>query len=115
MVKTGLIGNQLSSKWCHFSTIITLFNQVIHHNDKVKPKKLSGFTLNYSLILTRGISRLSCTHIIVTLNYEQKLIITALSDNVIEKKISIIVALKSLIVTKESFCPKSPSGKKQRR
>ncbi len=45
MVKTGLIGEQFSSEWCHCSTTITLFNQVIHHNDKVKPKKLSSFTL----------------------------------------------------------------------
>ncbi len=46
MVKTGLIGDQFSSKWCQFSTSTTLFNQVIRHNDKVKPKKLSSFTLN---------------------------------------------------------------------
>ncbi len=46
MVKTGLIGDQFSSKWCHFSTTITLFNQVIHHNDKVEPKKLHSFTLS---------------------------------------------------------------------
>ncbi len=39
MMKTGLIGDQFSSKWCHFSTTITLFNQVIHHNDK--SRKLS--------------------------------------------------------------------------
>ncbi len=45
MVQTGLIGDQFSSEWCRFSTI-TLFNQIIHHNDKVKPKnKLSSFTL----------------------------------------------------------------------
>ncbi len=46
IVKTGLIRDQFSSKWCHFSTPITLFNQVIHHNDKVKPSKLSSFTLS---------------------------------------------------------------------
>ncbi len=45
MVKTGLNGDQFSSEWCHFSTTITLFNQAIHHNDKVKSKKLSSFTL----------------------------------------------------------------------
>ncbi len=50
MIKTGLIGDQFSSKWSHFSTTITLFNQVIHDNDKVKPKKLSSFTLS-SLVM----------------------------------------------------------------
>ncbi len=45
MVKTGLIGDQFSSEWCHFSTALILFNQVIHHDDKVKPKKLSSFTM----------------------------------------------------------------------
>ncbi len=38
MVKTGLIGDQLSSEWCNFLATITLFNQVIHPNDKVQPK-----------------------------------------------------------------------------
>ncbi len=38
MVKTGFIGDQFSNKWCHFFTTILLFNQVIHHNDKVMPK-----------------------------------------------------------------------------
>ncbi len=41
MVKTGLIGDQFSCEWCHFSTTVKLFNQVVHHNDKVKP----SFTL----------------------------------------------------------------------
>ncbi len=41
MVKTGLIGDQFSNKWCHFSTI-TLFHQVIHHSDKVKLKSSPG-------------------------------------------------------------------------
>ncbi len=45
MVQTGLIADHFSSEWCHFSTTITLFNQVIHHNDKVKTKQLSSFTL----------------------------------------------------------------------
>ncbi len=39
------MGDQFSSEWCHFLNTITLFNQVIHHNDKVKPKKLFSFTL----------------------------------------------------------------------
>ncbi len=34
MVKTGLTGDQFSSDWCHFSTTVTLFYQVIDHNDK---------------------------------------------------------------------------------
>ncbi len=42
MVQTGLIGDQSNSEWCHFSTTITLFDQVIHHNDKVKTKQLSS-------------------------------------------------------------------------
>ncbi len=46
MVKTGLIGDQFSREWCHFSTTVTLFNQLLHHNDKVKTKKMSSFTLN---------------------------------------------------------------------
>ncbi len=45
MVQTGLIGDQFSSELCHFSTTITLFYQVIHHNDNFKPKMLSSFTL----------------------------------------------------------------------
>ncbi len=45
MVNTGLTGDKFSSEWCHFSTTITLFDQVIHHNDKVKPKMLFSFTL----------------------------------------------------------------------
>ncbi len=44
MVETRLIGDKFISKWCHFSTTVTLFNQVIHHNDKVKPKKSSSLT-----------------------------------------------------------------------
>ncbi len=36
----------LSGGVCHFSKIITLFNQVIYHNDKVRPKNLSSFTLS---------------------------------------------------------------------
>ncbi len=44
--KPGLVGDQFCSERCHFSTTITQFNQLIHHNDKVKPKKLSRFTLN---------------------------------------------------------------------
>ncbi len=47
MVKTVLIGDQFSSRWCHFSTTITFFNQVICRTDKVKPKKLFSFILNY--------------------------------------------------------------------
>ncbi len=35
----------LETSWCHFSKTTALFNQVIHHYDKVKPKKLSSFTL----------------------------------------------------------------------
>ncbi len=38
MLKTGLIGDQFSSEWCHFSTTIMLFNQVIHHDNKVKSR-----------------------------------------------------------------------------
>ncbi len=47
MVKTVLTGDQFSSEWCQplVSTTITPFNQVIHHNDKVEPKKLSSFIL----------------------------------------------------------------------
>ncbi len=52
MVKTGVIGDKFGSEWCHFSTKITLFNQVIHHDDKVKLKKLSSFTLSMSHIST---------------------------------------------------------------
>ncbi len=49
MIKTGLIGDKFSSKLCYFPTTSGLFSQVIHHNDKVKPKKLSGFTLTIML------------------------------------------------------------------
>ncbi len=53
MVKTELIGDQFSSEWCHFSTTITLFSQVIHHNDKVKTKKpLFSFILSSLQTLT---------------------------------------------------------------
>ncbi len=38
MGKNRLIGDQLSTEWSHFSTTITLLDQVIHHNDKVKSK-----------------------------------------------------------------------------
>ncbi len=58
MAKTGLIGDQFSSEWCHFSTTITLFNQVIHHDDKVRPKKLSRFTLDSHMALNADNCRL---------------------------------------------------------
>ncbi len=45
----GFIRDQFSSEWCNFLTTITRFNQVIHHNDKVKPKQLSSFTLRTAL------------------------------------------------------------------
>ncbi len=59
MVKTGLIGDQFSSEWCHFSTTVTLFNQLIHHNDKVKLKKLSSFILNQGCIQSLQTIKLS--------------------------------------------------------
>ncbi len=56
MVKTGRIGDQFNSEWCHFSTAITLFNQVIHNNEKVKPKKLSSFSLKSNVKAIRILS-----------------------------------------------------------
>ncbi len=40
MVKTGLLETNLAANGVIYSTTITLFNQVIHHNVKVKLKKI---------------------------------------------------------------------------
>ncbi len=59
-VKTGLIGGQFSSKWCHFSTTVKPFNHVIHHNDKVKVEKLSSFTLTCNRETTAAVNNDTC-------------------------------------------------------
>ncbi len=45
----GVAYRHSSSEWSHFSATITLFNQVIHHNEKVTPK-LSSFTSDYFIL-----------------------------------------------------------------
>ncbi len=48
-LKQGLLETNSAVNGVIFPTTITLFNQVIHHYDRVKTKTLSSFTLKAQL------------------------------------------------------------------
>ncbi len=56
--KQGSLETNLAANGAILLTIITLFNPVIHHNDKVKPKKFSSFTLKKKKKTAQKMSRL---------------------------------------------------------